>query len=54
MNIQERKQKKVGNDLFDNGLGIEDYTKHNKNFKGVKVGYGKKNPNVNAFWKGKK
>lgn len=49
-----KREEKRASDMFDNKVGIEDVTKSGKKYKIVKVGYGKKNPNVNTFWKKKK
>lgn len=40
-------------DLFEHKVNFEDMSKSSKKYKILKVGYGKKNPNVNSFWKNK-
>jgi len=38
---------------LENGWGFEEMKKDNKHFKNYEVGYGRKNPNDNAFQKKK-
>lgn len=54
MGAKIKKEESKASDLFDNKVNFEDVTKSSKKYKILKVGYGKKNPNVNAFWKNKK
>jgi len=49
----QEKQMKIAETNFGYGWGIEELTKDNKHFRTYEVGYGKKNPNDNSFWKGK-
>lgn len=50
-----RDKEAISADLaYSNGLGFDSVKKHNKRFREFEVGYGKKNPNTNAFWKKKK
>ena len=42
------------NDLFDNKTGLVDKVENNYKYKLLKVGYGKKNPNINRFKRKKK
>lgn len=39
---------------FDMGLGFDDITSSNFKYKMVDIGYGKRNPNTNGFWKNKR
>ena len=50
----ERQARKGIEENWDvGGIGFEEAGKSNKNFFELKVGYGRKNPNVNSFWKKK-
>lgn len=48
---EEERKAGVG---FDMGLGFDDMVKTGFQYKVVDVGYGKRNPNQNRFWKNKK
>lgn len=48
-----KKDQAFAENIFDEKIGIEDITKSSKRYKILKVGYGNKNPNVNAFQKKK-
>lgn len=50
----QKRQAKQADKIFDQAIGFEDVSKSSKKYKILKVGYGKKNPNVNSFWKKKK
>ena len=50
----QKKQEKKMNVDWDLGFGFELGKDKRKNFHDLEIGYGRKNPNVNAFWKKKK
>lgn len=54
--IGAKKRKEDGqvDQNFEMGLGFEDIAKNNFKYKMVEIGYGRKNPNVNSFWKNRK
>lgn len=50
-----RDKEAINADLaYSNGLGFDSVKKYNKQFRDFEVGYGKKNPNENKFWKKKR
>lgn len=54
LGAKKRKEEGQAVQDYEMGLGFDDIAKSNFKYKVVEVGYGRKNPNVNSFWKNKK
>jgi len=54
MRAKKRKLDGQADQNFEMGLGFDDVAKSSFKYKMVEIGYGRKNPNVNSFWKNKK